>query len=147
MSNNYSKAYTEVLEIIRHFSKEEYSKIPKEKIEFYKENMDKNYNFKIDPTIDLAEQNISREANAIIVLLYRDYFATEQQKIILKEILEMNQRLAEEEKRKKYNPDNIFKKDKENIECKNEEIQLVEYKETFFSRFKKFIFKILHINY
>ena len=40
----YAKAYTEVLEIIRHFPQEEYNKIPKEKIEFYKNNMDKNHN-------------------------------------------------------------------------------------------------------
>ena len=43
MNNNYSKAYTEVLEIIKYFPEEEYSKIPKEKIDFYKKNMDKNY--------------------------------------------------------------------------------------------------------
>ena len=34
-TNLYAKAYTEVLEIISYFSKEEYSKIPSEKIEFY----------------------------------------------------------------------------------------------------------------
>ena len=28
MTNNYAKAYTEVLEILSHFSDEEYSKIP-----------------------------------------------------------------------------------------------------------------------
>ena len=44
MNNNYSKAYTEVLEIIKYFPEEEYSRIPKEKIDFYKKNMDKNYN-------------------------------------------------------------------------------------------------------
>lgn len=36
MNNTYSKAYTEVLEIINHFSEEEYKKIPKEKIDFLK---------------------------------------------------------------------------------------------------------------
>ena len=40
MTNIYAKAYTEVLEILNHFSKEEYSKIPQEKIDFYKNNMD-----------------------------------------------------------------------------------------------------------
>lgn len=46
MNNTYSKAYTEVLEIINHFSEEEYKKIPKEKIDFFEENKDKDYNFK-----------------------------------------------------------------------------------------------------
>ena len=31
MNNKYAKAYTEVLEILRHFTEEEYSRIPKEK--------------------------------------------------------------------------------------------------------------------
>ena len=35
MTNSYAKAYKEVLEILSHFSAEEYSKIPQEKINFY----------------------------------------------------------------------------------------------------------------
>ena len=42
INNTYAKAYTEVLEIIKYFPKEEYSKIPLKKIEFYKNNMDKD---------------------------------------------------------------------------------------------------------
>lgn len=146
----YAKAYTEVLEIIKHFPEEEYAKIPIEKIEFYKNNMDKNYNFTINPQIDLAEQNISKEANAVIVNLFRDYYATEEQKIKIKEILELNNRKEEQEKRKKYNPDNLFSKVDEEVNEKNEIEEstkaIIEYKETFFIKFKKFIFRILHIN-
>ena len=43
MINAYAKAYTEVLEILSYFSEEEYSKIPKEKLDFYRRNMDKEY--------------------------------------------------------------------------------------------------------
>ena len=152
INNSYAKAYTEVLEIIRHFPKEEYFKIPIEDIEFYQKNMDKNYNFSINPEIDLSEQNISSEANAIIVNLFRDYFATEEQKIKIKEILDLNQKKEEQEKREKYNPDDILKKTNK---AKNTDIEmsenhtntaLVEYKESFFTRFKNFIFRILHIN-
>ena len=39
MTNAYTRAYTEVLEILSHFSKEEYAKIPTKKIEFYRSNM------------------------------------------------------------------------------------------------------------
>ena len=44
-NNTYARAYTEILEIIKYFPKEEYAKIPKEKIEFYRKNMDTNYNY------------------------------------------------------------------------------------------------------
>ena len=150
INSTYSKAYTEVLEIIKYFPKEEYDKVPKEKIEFYQNNMDIDYDFYINPEIDLSEQNISLEANAIIINLFRDYFATEEQKVKIKEILDLNQKKEEQEKREKYNPDDIFKKDTEtaNIETSenNTNTALIEYKESFFTRFKNFILKILHIN-
>lgn len=152
INNAYAKAYTEVLEIVKYFSEEEYNRIPKEKIEFYKKHMDKNYVFSINPEIDLSEQNISTEANAIIVNLFVNYFATEEQKVKIKEILELNQKRQEQEKREKYNPDNIFKDVNTDENAKagqledNSNTTLIEYKESFFTKFINFIFKILHIN-
>jgi len=153
INSTYAKAYTEVLEIIKYFPKEEYNKIPKEKIEFYENNMDKDYVFSIKPEIDLSEQNISPEANAIIVNLFTDYYATEEQKVKIRKILDINQKKEEQETIEKYNPDDIFKKVNNNKETTNIETSenntnttLTEYKESFFTRFKNFIFKILHIN-
>ena len=151
-NSKYAKAYKEVLEIIKYFPEEEYNKIPKEKIDFYEANMDKNYQFAINPKIDLSEQNISKEANAIIVMLFQNYFAIEEQKLKIKKILDLNQRKEEQEKIKKYNSNNIFKK-KENYKSSNAQTTesnsntaLIEYKESFFEKFKTFILKILHIN-
>lgn len=109
MINTYAKAYTEVLEILKYFSEEEYSKIPQEKIDFYKNNMDRNYNYNINPNIDLSQQYISKEANAILITLFRDYFATESQKKILNNLLNQNQNKLENIKREKYNSNDIFK--------------------------------------
>ena len=146
INNKYTKVYKEVLEIIKYFPQEEYNKIPKEKIEFYEANMDKNYQFIIDPRIELSKQNISKEANAIIVSLYHDYFATKKQKQKIKEILELNERKAEQEKRKNYNPDDLFKNRIENVEKNNkQETALVEYKDNFFTKFKNFILRLLNI--
>lgn len=108
MTDAYRKAYTEVLEMLAHLPKEEYNKIPKEKIDFFEANMDKDYDFHIDTSENLLNQNISKEANAIIVSLFRDYFANKQQKEILKNILDYNEIVLEEQKRKKYSTDNIF---------------------------------------
>lgn len=128
MNNLYAKAYTEVLEIINHFSEDEYKKIPKEKIDFYEKHKDRKYDFKINPNIDLAEQNISRKANAILVSLFRDYFATAKQKEILKNLLQQNQEKLEKEKYLKYNPDNIFNKSNRNINDSKDKVALVEIK-------------------
>ena len=145
-NNTYAKAYTEVLEIISFFPKEEYNKIPKEKIDFYKKNMDKDYKFTINPEIDLAEQNVSKEASAIIVTLYRDYFATEEQREKIEDLIKLNEKKTEMEKREKYNPDDLFKNRAKQIEQANTmETALVEYKENFFIKFKNFILKLLRI--
>lgn len=147
MNNEYSKAYTEVIEIINHFSEDEYKKIPKEKIDFFEENKDKDYNFKIDPNVDLAEQNISQNANAILVSLFRDYFATDKQKEILKNLLQQNQEKIEIEKHEKYNPNNIFndRVHADRLKDPKEELALVEIKnQTWYKKildFFKSIFK------
>lgn len=146
-NNKYAKAYKEVLEIIKYFPEEEYNKIPKEKIEFYNKNMDQEYEFAINPSIDLAKQNISNEANAIIVKLFLDYYATESQKVKIKEILELNEKKKEQKIREKYSPDDLFNNEKtyENIQkCKSQENALIKYKENFFTKFKNFIMKLLY---
>ena len=77
----------------------------------------------------MAEQNISRKANAILVSLFRDYFATAKQKEILKNLLQQNQEKLEKEKYLKYNPDNIFNKSYDNnINDSKDEVALVETK-------------------
>lgn len=130
MIDIYAKAYTEVLEILKYFSAEEYSKIPQEKIDFYKNNMDKNYNYNINPNIDLSKQYISKEANAILISLFRDYFATENQKKTLNNLLNQNQEKIENMKREKYSSDNIFGNNNKSAIVDNsekkQEIDLIE---------------------
>ena len=140
VNNNYANAYTEVIEIISHFSKEDLDRIPSEKIKFYKDNMNADYKFTINPEIDLDKQNISKEANAIIVTLYRDYFATEEQKEKIQEILKLNQVKFENEKREKFKPDDIFKtKVEDNNISKENNLPMEIKKENFFTKFINYI--------
>lgn len=108
MDKKYAKAYTEVLEILKHIPKEEYDRIPKTEIHFYENNCDKNYKYIYDESLDVKDQNISREANAVIISIYMNYFANEKQKSIINEILKQNTIKSEKEKSEKYNPNNIF---------------------------------------
>ena len=130
MDKKYARAYTEVLEILNHIPEEEYNVIPKNEIEFYKSNCDKNYNYVYDESIDLKDQKISREANAVIVSIYMNYFANEKQKSVINEILKQNTIKNENEKREKYNPDNIFKE----TQSQNLPIEINTAKENFFKR-------------
>ena len=148
MESIYRKAYTEVLEILKYLPKEEYDKIPTEEIEYYKENMDREYVFKLDPTIDLGKQNISKEANAVLVTIFRDYFATDKQKKTLNILLSQNQKKLEEMKREQYDVDNLFKREKQedyNGDNTNNKMQLVNYNENFIIKFIDFMKKLLRL--
>ena len=105
VDNKYAIAYSEVLEILKHIPLEDYNKIPKTKIELFKTNANNEYTFNYDSSKTLEEQNVSNITKGIIILLFRDYWATEIQrnKIIAKQNYD---RMKLEEK--KYNPDNIF---------------------------------------
>lgn len=140
--SRYATAYTEVLEILRYLPHEEYIKIPKEKISFFEENSDKTYNFKINPEINIEEQDISIEANTIIIQLFREYFATERQKEILNILLLQNQNQIEQEKNIKYNK--LFKNNRDyRIKTSpEEEKQLVKYEENIFTKIIRVISKI-----
>ena len=116
----YRMAFKEVLVILNHIPKSDYKKIPDEIIQTLKNNADYSYEYTLDIEKSINEQKISNLAKAIIENFYRDYWATdaERQKMLQEE---KNVRVKiEEEKRKQYNPDNIFK----NKKVRNDEIKL-----------------------
>lgn len=140
----YSNAYKEIYEILKIFPEELVSKIPKEKILFYKKHMNNNYQYNItkDNFKDIPMMN---ETQAIFANLFKDYWANslQRQKINAKERHYLNK--IEQEKRKKYNTDNIFKNNKYE---KKPIVSLVEVKnqkwyEKVFSFFKN-VFKKFH---
>ena len=83
----YANAYTEVIEILKYISEADYNKIPKNKINLFETNANKEYKFTYNPNLTLNEQNVSKRAKAIIAILFREYWATEKQreKIIAKQ--------------------------------------------------------------
>lgn len=115
VSAEYANAYSEVLEILKYISKEDYEKIPNSKIELFETNHNKEYIFKYNPNKTLDEQNVSKTSKAIIAILFRDYWATEiqKEKIITKQNYDRMQ--LEEKKKERYNSDNIFKNNKKKI--------------------------------
>lgn len=137
----YANAYSEVLEILKYIPIKDYNKIPKNKIELFEKNANNEHRFKYNPNKTLEEQNVTKRAKAIIAILFRDYWANEiqREKIIKKQNYDRIK--LEEEKRQKYNPNNIFKnKEIKSIENPTSDIVLmIEYKE---SALKKFLDKI-----
>ncbi len=141
----YANAYVEVLEILRYIPTIDYNKIPKSKIKLFATNANFNYKFNYDLDKTLDEQNVSKIAKGIIAILFRDYWATDEQrqKIIAKQNYDRNQ--IEKNNRLKYNPDNVFK-NKSNVSnnIEYQSMELTKYKEDLLSRLLKKIKKIFY---
>lgn len=147
VSENYACAYKEVVEVLKHTRREDVNKIPALEIILWKQNMKKDYNFEIDNTKPIEEQNLSKEAKAILANIFKKYWATDYQKerIEAKEKYDLEQ--IELEKNIKYNPDDLFK-NRHNVTTVNDEIQqestsMLEYKEKNF--LQKIFDKIKHL--
>jgi hypothetical protein len=146
VKETYEKAYVEVLEVLKYIPQKDYNKIPCEKIEFYNKNKDSQYAYKFDETLPIEEQKLSKKARVILISLFRDYLATETQKKEINAKIANNTIEIEKRKRAKYNPSDIFKKvEKEENVKNNASISLIEHKKSFFTKFKNFILKIVHI--
>lgn len=109
MEDTYEKAYTEVIELLKFFPKESVEKIPKEKLKLYLNKMDKTYNYKVDTTKSFEQQHMSEKTKAIFANIFRDYWATDYQRERIKAKEQYDKEKIEEEKRNKYNPNDIFK--------------------------------------
>ena len=110
VTTEYKIAYSEILEILKHISKKEQEKVPSNMIKMFKANASENSNFAYNPKKTLQEQNVSEIAISIIAILYRDYWATKEQK---QKILNYQNREREKYKAEKYDGNNIFKKKNE----------------------------------
>lgn len=136
VNTEYKIAYSEVLEILKYISKEEFNKVPQYMLEMFKNNASNENQFIYDPDKTLQEQNVSEIARTIIAILFRDYWATENQRQKILDRQNFDRKKIREEM---YSSDNIFQKhntqQKENFTTK--EIAMVEYKESIFTKIKK----------
>lgn len=109
MEDNYSKAYKEIVEILKYVPEESVNKIPKEMRDMFEAEMDKNYSFEIDTAKPFEEQELLEETKAILANIFRDYWATDYQKARIVERENQDRKEWERQKREKYNPNDIFK--------------------------------------
>ena len=145
MENSLSKAYAEVLLILSYMEQKYADMIPKKLLELFNEERDKNHQPNINPNISLAEQNLQRKTLALLAMLNLNYWCKdEKEKEEMLKIYSENDKKIETEMREIYNPDNLFnKKEKEeqNNEIKQENTEIIEYKEQ--NIFKKILNKIM----
>ncbi len=141
MEDNYKKAYKEVVEILKFVSKENVDKIPKEMLDMFEEEQDKEYNFKVDTTKSFEEQLLLEETKAIFSNIFRDYWANDYQRNVIIEKENMDRIKWEEQK---YDPKDLFKNNQKNFNKQNNndtvDVNLTVIKKE--NSFKKLIDKI-----
>ena len=140
-------AYVEVLGILALLDEEQKNRIPKKLKEFFENNKNQDYQVNIDSNIPLEEQNLLQETVDILAMLKLNYWCTnEKEKEGLFHLLNENEKKYQEELRKKYNPNNLFKdKESKRVIYTNEELSIVKYKESIFTRIKDWLKRILFL--
>ena len=126
--------YSEVYQVLNLLGNEYIDRLPKSLFNMLEEKRNINYEPKYTEDLQLNKQNIKKETLSIIALLHLNYWCENvNEKNELNQMFKNNEDRYQDELRKKYDPDNIFKKHiQENI-IKNE-VSLVEYKESIFKR-------------
>ncbi|MBQ2835245.1 MAG: hypothetical protein IJE68_00180 [Clostridia bacterium] len=141
ISINTRQAYTEIdnfIELLDNYNK---NKIPLKLREFFKQEKDNNYVKNIDANLPIKEQNLKEETLTLIALLNLQYWCEdEKEKQRLKEIYARNEEIYQDDLRKKYNPDKLFKERNNFVQENYEEKQLIVIKKESF--IKKIILKI-----
>lgn len=147
MEDNYTKAYKEVMEILKFVPQDSVNKIPKTMLEVFKAKMDKDWKFTVNINKSFEEQDLLDETKAIFANIFRDYWATPYQKerIMAKE--KYDRQKIEKEKLEKYNPNDLFKKTKTNEEkAEISNLPIEVKKENFYEKIINFFKKIFHID-
>lgn len=128
----YRNAFKEVHEILKNTDEELVEKIPKKFLTFIEENMNNEYECNIQSDVDIDKQNLLKETEAILALIYRNYWATEEEK----QEFELKDQAEKEAKEKAYDEriQRIFEERKfVSKEPENKEL-IVKPKENFIKR-------------
>lgn len=147
VTTEYKIAYSQVLEILKHISVDEYNKIPQNMVQMFKVNAsDENY-FVYNSNKTLQEQNVSEIARTIIAILFRDYWATNEQK---EKIVSVQNKEREKNKKEQYNPDNLFtnreRTNEQNIDLVEEKSMVVVNEEKWYKKIFSWIKSLFNRN-
>ena len=141
----YRNSFKEVYEILENTENELLEKIPTKFMNFIKENMNGNYKTNIQRDVDIDKQLLLKETEAVLSLIYRSYWATdeEKQEFAIKDQQEFIKK--EEKKKEQYQWKDIYQvfEERKNInKIAIDNNLMVIKKENFI---KKFFNKILSI--
>lgn len=122
----YSEAATEVLAILDNTEIGAVNKIPKEFINFLKENSSKTYIPEFDYTKPIKELRLKPKTEALLGLIYFKYWADEEGKKEFSKKIKQNEEQYQKELREKYSVENLFAKKSSSTVVKAETMRQTE---------------------
>ena len=143
----YSNSLYQINEIIKYITPNLKARIPKKFIIYIENNKSENYDWKIDETIPLYEQDLLPTTKEILTVLYKDYTCDDVERAEIEKILNDNEIKYQEELKEKYNPNNMFNnkaKEVTDTVTEDETKEVVAYKESFFRKIINKIKLIFH---
>lgn len=80
----YKNSFKEVYDILKNTDQELLEKIPVKFINFIEDNMNVDYQTNIKMDLEIDKQKLLKETESILSLIYRSYWATDEEKQNLK---------------------------------------------------------------
>lgn len=141
-----SQRLIEVEYVLNKMDEKYKKKIPQEFFEFMNKNKDINYKFQYDDSKSIIENNLHIDTISILTYININFLLDAESKKEMISLLNEDEIIAEEQKRKQYNPDSIFKnKIDKHIEQTSDNVKMIEYRESVFrkiiSKIRKFLYK------
>ena len=137
------EAYSQVYSIINYLGDEYKNKIPNNLLEFFSREKDTVSGSEFNPYIQIEEQGLLKDTISILAMLKLQYWCeSEEEKQKLLNQLSKNEIEYQDNLRKKYNPDNLFKNNIQNEDIISEnqiKKQMIQHKETVFTKIKKWL--------
>ena len=153
ITNNYRMALVEVESVLSCLELESYNKIPRNVIEAIEKNKDEDYHFEYDKNLEYEEWNLMDETKALLYNIVKKYIATNEEKeyFIQKERYETYKLENGLEKNPKYQYENLFRNNKEEIRQDKvkesiDNVYLISNKQNIFTKIYNKVKKMLKNN-
>ena len=145
IDNNYAIAITELLHFLKGFSDEELNKIPKELMNFFEENADKNYKCNFDYNANIEDLQLRDETYGLISMICYNYWCeTPEEKKHYLDLLNESEKEYQKHISEKYKPDKLFA-NKVSRHDEKTQLAMVKYdKEKWYKKILMFLKRLLH---
>lgn len=155
MNNSYKRTLADIDIILLGLDEQTRNKVPQKFRELIHNDKLEGYESNIKTNIPLEHQTLHPDTQAFMAMLYLNYWCeSEEEKQTIMATLSDNEKKYQQQLSEKYSYENLFKNTKKEeivepvavataVTAKSENMQMVEYKESFIKRILDKIFSFL----